>query len=63
MDLREPNIPEEAKEEVDFLILHPNKEFNSQEFINLYNEDSLGNAIANLQAWLFKHFNQIAKYK
>jgi 5'-3' exonuclease len=63
MDLREPNIPLEAEEEVDFLILHPNKELNSQEFINLYNEDNLGNAIANLPNWLFKHFNQIAKYK
>ncbi len=35
MDLKEPNIPEEAIEEINSMLLNPSKEFNSQEFLNL----------------------------
>jgi DNA polymerase-1 len=59
MDLHEPNIPEEALEEINNLILNPNRELNSQEFIKLYHEDELGNSINNLQAWLFNNFNHL----
>lgn len=59
MDLHEPNIPEEALEEINSLILNPNRELNSQEFIKLYHEDELGNSINNLQAWLFNNFNHL----
>lgn len=63
MDLKNPNIPEEAQEEIKSVLLNPKKEFNSQEFINLYNEDNLGNSIPNVQMWLWNHFNQLQKYK
>mgnify|MGYP003330881160 FL=1 len=63
MDLKEPNIPEAALEEINNLILNPNKELDSQEFIRLYNEDALGNSINNVQAWLFNNFNAIKFYK
>lgn len=63
MDLKNPNIPEEAQEEIKSVLLHPIKEFNSQEFLNLYHEDELGNSIPNVQMWLWNHFNQLQKYK
>jgi DNA polymerase-1 len=63
MDLHEPNIPEEALEEINNLILNPNRELNSQEFIKLYHEDDLGNSINNLQAWLFNNFNHLKLIK
>ena len=59
MDLHEPNIPEEALEETNNLILNPNRELNSQEFIKLYQEDELGNSINNVPTWLFNNFNHI----
>lgn len=63
MDLKEPNIPDEALEEINNMILNPFKELNSQEFINLYNEDDLSNSIPNLQMWLWSNFNELKKYK
>jgi hypothetical protein len=63
MDLKEPNIPDEAIGEIESMLLHPYKEFNSQEFINLYNEDDLGKSIPNLYMWLHTHFNDLQKYK
>jgi hypothetical protein len=45
------------------VLLDPKKAFNSQEFLNLYHEDELGNSIANVNMWLFNHFNELAKYK
>jgi hypothetical protein len=63
MDLKNPNIPEEALEEINSCLLNPNKELNSQKFVKLYNEDQLGNAINNVQAWLFNNFNQIKMFK
>lgn len=59
MDLHDPNIPEEALEEINSLVLNPNRELHSQEFITLYNEDELGNSINNVPAWLFNNFNHI----
>ncbi|NBP04327.1 MAG: hypothetical protein EBU90_30445 [Proteobacteria bacterium] len=63
MDLKEPNIPETALEEINNMLLEPNKELNSQEFVKLYNEDNLGNSINNVQAWLFNNFNAIRFFK
>ena len=63
MDLKDPNIPEEALEEINSLLLSPSKEFNSKEFLNLYHEDELGNSIPNVYTWLFNHFNELSKYK
>lgn len=63
MDLKDPNIPDEAIEEIKSMLLDPYKAFNSQEFINLYHDDELGNTIPNLTMWLFNNFNELAKYK
>jgi DNA polymerase-1 len=63
MDLKDPNIPDEAIEEINSMLLNPSKEFNSKEFLNLYHEDELGNSIPNVYTWLFNHFNELAKYK
>lgn len=63
MDLKDPNIPEEAIEEINSVLLEANKVFNSQDFLDLYREDELGNSIPNVSMWLFNHFNELAKYK
>lgn len=63
MDLKDPNIPEEAIEEINSVLLEAKKIFNSQDFLDLYREDELGNSIPNVSMWLFNHFNELAKYK
>lgn len=63
MDLKQPNIPDEAKEEVDSVLLNPFKVYDSQKFLTLYHEDQLGNSIQNVQSWLFNHFHNLQKYK
>jgi DNA polymerase-1 len=63
MDLKDPNIPEDGKEEIKSVLLNPNKNFNSQDFVHLYREDDLNNAIPNLEMWLFNSFNELQKYK
>jgi len=63
MDLKRPNIPEEAEEEVKSVLLNPNKGYDSQKFLTLYHEDELGNSIQNVQTWLFNHFHNLQKYK
>jgi hypothetical protein len=63
MDLKNPNIPEEAIEEINSVLLNPFKVYDSQKFLTLYHEDELGNSIQNVQTWLFNHFHNLAKYK
>lgn len=63
MDLKDPNIPEEAIEEINSVLLEAKKAFHSQDFLDLYREDELGNSIPNVGMWLFNHFNELAKYK
>jgi DNA polymerase-1 len=63
MDLKEPNIPDEAIEEIESVLLNPFKEFNSQKFLTLYHDDELGNSIPNVSMWLWNHFNELQKYK
>ena len=63
MDLKNPSIPDEAKEEIKSVLLEPKKSFNSQQFLDLYHEDELANAIPNVNMWLFNNFNELQKYK
>jgi DNA polymerase-1 len=63
MDLKEPNIPEDDVDQINSVLLDPKKAFNSQEFLNLYHEDELGNSIPNVNMWLFNHFNELSKFK
>jgi len=63
MDLKHPNMSEEVLEEINSVLLNPNKVYNSQKFLTLYHEDELGNSIQNVQTWLFNHFHNLQKYK
>ena len=63
MDLKEPNIPDEAIEEIKSVLLEPKKTLDTQKFLDLYHEDELGNSIQNVSMWLFNNFNQLQKYK
>lgn len=63
MDLKNPNIPEEAELEIDYVIENPNKEMETQAFAELYKEDRLGDAIPNVSAWLWNHFTKLKQYK
>jgi DNA polymerase-1 len=64
MDLKEPNIPEESLLEIQYVIENPNKGFKSNEFIELYNQDDLGESIRNVKMWLFDKFQILAtKYQ
>lgn len=63
MNLLEPNISEEDQEYLQSVILNPKKSLNSMEFITLYNEDSLGSSIINVNQWLFDRFRTLSQYK
>ena len=63
MDLDEPNIPEEAQEEINYMMENANKAYNPTEFTEMYNEDQLGQSITNLPSWLFTNFKYLAEYK
>jgi hypothetical protein len=63
MDLDEPNIPEEAQEEIGRMMENANKDYNPAEFTELYNEDQLGQSITNLPSWLFTNFKYLSEYK
>jgi DNA polymerase-1 len=63
MDLKQPNIPEDALQEISSHLDNPNKDVNYQEFLKLYAEDQLGNSINNPQTWLFNTFNTLKFYK
>jgi DNA polymerase-1 len=63
MDLTNPNIPEDSIVEINEMLENPNKTYRSKEFMELYNEDDLGNSISNLQTWLHNNFYQLSKYK
>lgn len=63
MNLLEPNISDQDKEYLLSVIESPNKSLNTMEFITLYNEDSLGSSIVNVNQWLFDRFRTLSQYK
>jgi DNA polymerase-1 len=63
MDLHNPNISEDDLKDLDYLIENPNKDLKTLDFVNLYNEDSLGASINNLNSWIFNNFHTISKLK
>ncbi len=63
MNLLEPNISQLDIEYLDSIIANPKKQLLSTEFISLYNEDSLGSSILNLNQWLFDRFRTLSLYK
>lgn len=63
MDLRSPNIPEEAELEIDYVLENANKQMDQAAFAELYSADKLGDAIPNVSAWLWNHFSKLKQYK
>ena len=63
MNLLEPNISEPDQEYLNYVIANPNKSLHTMEFIGLYNEDSLGSSILNVNQWLFDKFRVLSQYK
>ena len=64
MDLKNPPISGELKLQITRLIESPINLLSRNEFIIMYNEDQLGNAIASPDLWLREHFiklNTLAK--
>lgn len=63
MNLLEPNIPDQDKEYLQSVMENPKKSLHNMEFITLYNEDSLGDSIKNVNQWLFDKFRTLSFYK
>lgn len=63
MNLSKPNIPDNDVEYLHSVIDNPKKSLNSIEFVSLYNEDSLGSSIPNVNQWLFDKFRTLSFYK
>ena len=64
MDLRNPPISGELKLQISRLIEAPINLLSRNDFIIMYNDDQLGNAIASPDLWLREHFiklNTLAK--
>jgi 5'-3' exonuclease len=63
MDLNNPNIPDDSQILIEDMLENPNKNFDPREFMKLYEEDSLGSSINNLNNWLYTNFHKLSKYK
>ena len=63
MNLIEPNIPDQDKEELDQLVNNYRETFETQAFMKLYNEDNLGGSISNVPVWLNETFSKLTQYK
>ena len=63
MDLSNPNIPDDAKEEIDEMLNNPKSSLNKAEFLEMYQEDTLGNAIPNVENWLISIFTYLCTSK
>lgn len=63
MNLIEPNIPVEDKEALDELVDTYRNTFEPTTFMKLYNEDTLGGSISNVQVWLNETFSKLTQYK
>ena len=64
MDLKNPPISGELKLQISRLIEAPINLLSRNDFIMMYNDDQLGNAIASPDLWLREHFiklNTLAK--
>ena len=63
MDLTDPEIPEDSILEIDEVINNAPSKLDKQAFLTMYNEDSLGNAIPNVEFWLNEIFNYLQAFK
>jgi DNA polymerase-1 len=63
MDLHDPNIPEEDRERLDFVITNPSNQYEPQSFLKLCLEDQLGKSLLNPQIWLNETFAKLKNYE
>ena len=63
MDLTNPNIPQEDKVVIDYLLNNPNNGYDPTRFVKLYNEDLLGKTLLSPQIWLSETFAKLTQYK
>lgn len=63
MNLHEPILSDEHKFEIQNIIDTPNRVMNITEFLQMYNEDLLGNSISNPQVWLYDTFHYLKVFK
>lgn len=63
IDIVNPNIPESEIEVIDNTINNSNIEFDRNTFIQMYNNDMLGESIPNIEMWLETNFRYLTAYK
>lgn len=63
MDLHNPLIGDNHIQEIQEAIAAPKQTMEIKEFLQMYNDDGLGNSIGNVNAWLYDCFNYLKYYK
>jgi DNA polymerase-1 len=63
MDLHNPLISDTNVQEIQEIIAAPKHTMEITQFLQMYNDDELGNSIGNINAWLFDCFNYLKSYK
>lgn len=63
IDLIHPNIPESELDTINNTVTNPNIEFDKNTFIQMYNNDLLGESIPNIETWLESNFRYLTAYK
>lgn len=63
MDLHNPLISDNNIQEIEETMAAPKQTLEIRDFLQMYNDDQLGNTITNVNAWLFDCFNYLKSYK
>jgi len=63
MDLKNPNVPDDAQQIIHQVMDNPSKNFDPKTFLKLYEEDQLEGSINNPQIWLYNSFHNLSKIK
>lgn len=62
MNLSQPNIPDSDLETVESVITNSNKNFDKSAFIQMYNEDKLGESIRDVASWVEGNFRYLTAF-
>jgi DNA polymerase-1 len=63
MDLHNPNLSEMMKMEIEDVFIQPKNTMDKTKFLTMYQQDLLGNAIPNVEAWLINVFTHLMASK
>jgi 5'-3' exonuclease len=63
MDLHNPNLSEMMKMEIEDTFTQPKNTMDKTKFLTMYQQDLLGNAIPNVEAWLINVFTHLMASK